>query len=360
MKFFVLLQSGHMSGETTIPDSGVISHISQNNTILAGSGVVAENAVTTLSTAGKGYMGIKDIVDRPYFSDSQRFAELINISLYQGEEVLRPENLISQRRRYPSLSSTCGEMERDILIRDGRQNICYGIEIETESDYSMPERVITYDACEYEYQMREIDRGHRERRDYQSYREKKSRMREDDILLPTVTIVLYLGEGHWQGRRSLSQMFRMPVELRKTLGLNLHDYDFPLIEADYVRPEDYRTDLKEFFRTMQCRRDRDKLRELFHTESFQRLSPETERTIARHLHIKSLVYKIEKEELPMCKAFDDLMKEERREGKKEGRQEGKREEKIRIVRQMIREGLEEPLIRRITKCTREEYAAAER
>ncbi|MDE5894022.1 MAG: hypothetical protein K2H45_13975, partial [Acetatifactor sp.] len=72
----------------------------------------------------------------------------------------------------------------------------------------------------------------------------------------------------------------------------------------------------------------------------------------RHLHIKSLIHKIEKEELPMCKAFDDLMKEERREGKKE--------EKIRIVRQMIKEGLEEQLIRRITKCTREEYAAAGR
>ena len=36
-----------------------------------------------------------------------------------------------------------------------------------------------------------------------------------------------------------------------------------------------------------------------------------ERAIARHLHIKRLLYKIEKEELPMCKAFEELMKEER-------------------------------------------------
>ncbi|MDE5893547.1 MAG: hypothetical protein K2H45_11555, partial [Acetatifactor sp.] len=198
---------------------------------------MADRAITAFFTAGKGYMGTKDIVDRPYFSDCRRFAELMNVALYQGEDVLQSENLVLLKRRYPSLSSPCGELERDILIRDIVQNICYGLEIETESDYSMPERVITYDVCEYEYQMKEIDKEHREKRDYQCYRERKSRMKEKDNLLPTVTVVLYLGEGHWQGRRRLSQMFHMPAERRKSLGVNLYDYDFPLIEADYVRSE---------------------------------------------------------------------------------------------------------------------------
>ena len=34
--------------------------------------------------AGKGYMGRKDIVDRLYFSDCQRFAELMNAAIYKG------------------------------------------------------------------------------------------------------------------------------------------------------------------------------------------------------------------------------------------------------------------------------------
>ncbi len=66
----------------------------------------------------------------------------------------------------------------------------------------------------------------------------------------------------------------------------------------------------------------------------------------------------------MCKAFDDLMGEKLQEGKavgrKEGRKEGKREEKIRIIRQMIKEGLDEALIHRTTRCTREEFSAATR
>lgn len=309
-------------------------------------------------------MGRKDIVDRLYFSDCQRFAELVNAAVYCGKEVLLPGNLSPVRRKYPSLSSSCGELERDILMRDAEHNLCYGMEIETESDYGMPERVMTYDACDYEYQMREMDKGHRERKDYQSYRERKSRMKESDILLPTVTVVLYLGEGHWKGRCRLTQMFQLSAECRKLLGTNLHDYDFPLLEADYVKPEYYSTDLREFFGAMQCRRDKAKLSELFQTDVFQSLPLETEQVIARHLQIEHLVNKMEKEGLHMCKAFDELMEEKLQEGKatglREGRREGKKEEKIRIIRQMIREGLDEAFIHRMTRCSREEFIEAMR
>lgn len=247
-----------------------------------------------------------------------------------------PGNLSPVRRKYPSLSSACGELER----------------------------VITYDACDYEYQVREIDKGHREQKDYQSYRERKSRMKEGDILLPTVTMVLYLGEGHWEGRRKLTQMFRLSAKCRNLLGANLHDYDFPLLEADFVEPGYYRTDLKEFFQAMQCRKDKVKLRELFGTDAFRHLSPETEQVIVRHLYIERLAHKMEKEGLPMCKAFDDLMDERLQEGKaagrKEGKKEGKKEEKIKIIRQMIKEGLDEALIHRTTRCTREEFSTAMR
>lgn len=73
--------------------------------------------------------------------------------------------------------------------------------------------------------------------------------------------------------------------------------------------------------------DRERLRKLLKSENFMELRPETELAIAVHLNVKKLVHKMKKEKLPMCKAFDDLMKEERQNGKKEGRREGKREGK---------------------------------
>ncbi|MBD5443965.1 MAG: hypothetical protein HDR29_00245 [Lachnospiraceae bacterium] len=303
-------------------------------------------------------MGKKDIVDRPFFSDCERFAELINCSIYGGEKILSSKDLILLQRKYPSLSGVSGENERDILMKDRKHNICYGIEIETESDYSMPERVMVYDICEYEYQIKVLHKEHIDRKDYKNYKEKKSRMKESDILLPTVTVVLYLGEGRWEGRLKLSQMFGMSEHIKNLIGTRLHDYDFPIIEADYVNSEDYKTDLKEFFQAMQCRGDRKGLESLFRTDRFQNIRLDTARAIAVHLNVKELIHKMDKEEKSMCRAFEELMEEKRQEGKIKGRSEGKREEKLLIIKRMIKEGLDEALISKVTRCTKEEYTMA--
>ena len=272
-------------------------------------------------TAGKRHMGKLDIKDREYFSDYERFAEIININVYHGEKLLLPENLVLLNRNYLMEENSVKVKERDVLMKDKVWNVIYGLEIETESDYSMPERVMLYDASEYNRQIREINKRHKDREDYESYREKKSRMKNDDFLLPTLTVVLFLGEGSWEGRQRLSQMFRRHPKMEKLMEAKFYDYGFPLIEADSVNSDNYKTDLKEFFEAMQCRRDRNALRNLFGEERFSSLASETERVIALHLNIKKLVHKMEKEELPMCKAFNDLMKEQRRDGRKEGKRE---------------------------------------
>lgn len=239
-------------------------------------------------------MGKQDKKDRPFFSDKERFAEFINCNIYHGEQIVLPENLELLKRKYPSLAGASGEKERDVVMKDRRKNICYGLEIETESDYSMPERVMVYDACEYEYQIKEIYKRHTDEENYDSYREKKSRIKEDDFLLPVITAVLYLGEGHWDSCSCLTGMFHMLTKGDMPQEEYLNDYSFPLIEADYVNPEDYRTDLKEFFQAMQCRQDKKRLAELFQSERFQTLSVETVEEIAVHLSMKGLMRKIEK------------------------------------------------------------------
>lgn len=302
-------------------------------------------------------MGKIDVSDKIFFEDRERFAELINMEIYHGKKILVPEKLEPLKRIYPSLASASGEMNRDILMRDGRQDICYGLEIETESDYRMPERVMTYDACEYEYQIRKIHKTHRDQGDYQNYRDKKSRLKESDFLIPIVTVVLYLGEGHWKGRMKLREMFRVSEQAKRQLGRILHDYDFPLMEADFIHSENYRTDLREFFRAMQCRRDKMRLRELFQTEQFRKLDRETERVIAAHLGNNRLFEQVE-EGMSVCKALDDWMEEEREIGRKEGIETGRRAERCQTLQKMIQAGLEEHVIMDILSCTKEELALA--
>ena len=121
----------------------------------------------------------------------------------------------------------------------------------------------------------------------------------------------------------------------------LHDYDFLLIEADYVNPEDYSTDLRQFFQAMQSRRDRKRLKGLLESEDFRNLEPAAEQAIAAHLHVKKLFCRMNKEGISMCQAFDELMKEERLNGKREGEKAGKKKERFSIVRKMHKRAVSE-------------------
>lgn len=288
-------------------------------------------------------MGRKDTAGKVFFSDKERFAELMNVHLFCGNKTVLGEHLIRRERDYPSLSGVYGEKKRDILIEDKSRNLYFGMELETESDYSMPERIMVYDACEYECQIREIYGSHRKKGDFKEYREKKSRIKETDLLHPVVTVVLYLGEGHWEGKSSLSQLFRIAKADAEQLKARLHVYDF-LLQA------------------MQSRRDRKRLKGLLESEDFRNLEPAAEQAIAAHLHVKKLFCRMNKEGISMCQAFDELMKEERlngrREGKREGEKAGKKKERFSIVRKMHKKGMEEALIRELTGCTKKEFAAA--
>ncbi len=296
-------------------------------------------------------MGKKDILDKKFFEDRKRFTELVNVELYRGTKILIPQKMELLKRSYPSIVSASGEKKRDVMMLDHRQNICYGLEIETESDYSMPERVMTYDASEYEYQIRELDKSHREGKEYQDYCSKKSRLKKNDFLFPTVTIVLYLGEGQWQGKRKLQEMFRIPKEVMQQIGRFLQNYEFPLIEADLVNLENYNTDLREFFQAMQCRKDLTRLEEMFRMENGRSITRETALVIAAHLGDKKLFQQVE-EGTPMCKALEDLGKRERA--------IGRQEERFQTMKKMLQAGLAENLIMSILNCTKEELAEAGR
>ena len=163
----------------------------------------------------------------------------------------------------------------------------YGVELETGIDYGMPERIMLYDAGEYEKQIRERNKNKRSRGENQSYTEKKSRMKMGERFVPVITIVLYLGEGKWDAPQRLTEMMEISSEVQKYAESFIQE----VVEADFVNPEDYRTDLKEFFMALQCRNDRKKLRTLLQSDEFQHLEHETEMAIAVNLNFKTNYFK---------------------------------------------------------------------
>lgn len=301
-----------------------------------------------LCSAGRRSMGKYDNLDRQYFSDPERAAELFTVGIFHRRINIEAEDIKPIERTYPSLVSASGSVERDAIFVCEAQRIKYGLEIETSSDYSMPRRFLTYDACEYEKEAGEIWRAHETNNDLERFEEIKSRMKASDRYHPVINLLLYLGQGHFRGHDALRGLFAVPEDIKPFVFEKIQNYSYALLEAEHIDPEEFRTDLKFFFRAMQCRKDKHKLKALMESKPYRYLSTETQRVIALHLNVKELTQKVVEEEMDMCRAYRELIADERAEAHKEGLEEGISQGISQGIRQGIREGINQGLIQALT------------
>lgn len=99
----------------------------------------------------------KDMTEKILESYNDVFSDIVNVLLFRGEEILKPEELEDQApRSYYKADGRLREMERDVAKRWKRGSIriaCIGIENQTEADPDMVFRVIAYDGAEYRAQL---------------------------------------------------------------------------------------------------------------------------------------------------------------------------------------------------------------
>ena len=101
--------------------------------------------------------GQKDITEKILEDYPEVFADIVNVLLYDGRSVVKPEELDAV---FPVSMYKAGkklhEQERDIAKYWMRGNRClalYGLENQTQSDKNMPLRIIGYDGASYRTQM---------------------------------------------------------------------------------------------------------------------------------------------------------------------------------------------------------------
>lgn len=100
-------------------------------------------------------MAGKDITEKVLESYDDVFSDIVNVLLFNGEEVLEPDGLEEQApRSYYKADGRVHEMERDVVKCWKMGNIrvaCVGIENQTGADPDMTLRVIGYDGAEYRH-----------------------------------------------------------------------------------------------------------------------------------------------------------------------------------------------------------------
>lgn len=162
-------------------------------------------------------MAGKDATEKILEAYNDVFSDIVNVLLFQGEEVLKADELEDQApRAYYKADGKVHEIERDVAKRWKKEQIrlaCIGVENQTGIDPDMPLRVIGYDGAEYRAQLLE---------------------KENAVRYPVVTLVLYFGhKKHWNQAKSLLERVDVPEKFRPFVN----DYKINLFEIAYLTRE---------------------------------------------------------------------------------------------------------------------------
>ena len=251
-------------------------------------------------------MGTKDSKAKEYLSDNTRFSEICNYVLFDGEKVIKPEDL--KECDTTEVLSVFGIDKKQIVKQKWRDLlksvsvkhtgqmyvILIGAEAQTDIHYAMPVKTMIYDALNYGEQVNEAKKCHWKNKDYRSSDEFLSGFTLDDKLTPVITITLYLGTTQWDGPRSLAEM--MPQMDERILPF-INDYRInllnPLEITDFSK---FETGLRPLFELLKNASDEEKLNDLItKDETFTRVDVET--VAAINLFVGTDIKYDEKEEV---------------------------------------------------------------
>ena len=158
------------------------------------------------------------------------FADIMNVFLYDGEQVIGENDLENSKDR--SIYKADGklhEQERDVskYYCGNEMRIAFlGVEHQNKSEPYMPLRVISYDGSSYRAQLLKNETEDEEAR----LKRKESR---DKHLYPVITLVLYFGNGPWKHGKSLYEILKIPKRLKPFVN----DYRINVIEVPMMDPE---------------------------------------------------------------------------------------------------------------------------
>lgn len=303
-------------------------------------------------------MGQKDLAQSDYFNDKVRFADACNGILFQGKEIIRPEEL----------QETDAEMvyreeeKRRKIIPDivrmwkGIYIAILSVENQTKVDYKMIFRIMKAEAVNYERQWDEREKEYR-RVGLLHEKAKLCWVGKDEKFIPVITIVIYYGtDKKWDGVTCLYDMLDMDKELEPYISnyrMNLFDYhdceDFSI----------FKTENRILFEMLSCSQDKTAMRKLLEEKrnQYKNVDGATIRTIFDIIGIKyssKMRAKIEEEE-DMCKAWDEMMEDERQAGREKGISLARTEDIRNIMDSLKVSALQAMSILKITETEKDKY-----
>ena len=175
-----------------------------------------------------------DTILKTFWKNNQRFADLFNTVLFEGNPVLKPNDLQEVDTDVSSIIKFNGHAETVQRILDvvrktayGVDFIIWGLENQEKIHYAMPLRHMIGDSLIYLKEYNEIAAKNRKEKEYSTTDEFLSALKKDDRLHPVISLCIYYGEKEWDGPFNLLDMLVIPEYLKPLVS----DYRMNLIQV---------------------------------------------------------------------------------------------------------------------------------
>ena len=187
----------------------------------------------------------KDISQKRLESYNDVFADIVNVLLFNGRQVVTEDSLIeaessSSYKDLDDFSQKLHSQDRDVVKfwHNGEIRLSlFGLENQTKREKTMPLRIINYDASAYRSQLL-----------------KSKKRSKNQKFYPVVTLVLYFGtKSKWSKNLSLKEVVEIPSELQNFVN----DYKINVFNLAWLSEEQialFKSDFREVVDYLRCER----------------------------------------------------------------------------------------------------------
>ena len=191
-------------------------------------------------------MGKADTAVKIWLNDNERFSDLFNGTVFEGEQIILPDELEDLDRETDILVTDKQGRDRGIqrhrdLVKRWRRKVDLAVlacENQDRVHYAMPVRGMFQDGLFYTDQIRSLWRQKKKAAvppsaKHLTAEEYLSRFRKTDKIYPILNLIFYYDLKKWDGAVELYDMFQMNAELRKKTLLKKYvpNYRINIVDA---------------------------------------------------------------------------------------------------------------------------------
>ena len=190
----------------------------------------------------------KDATEKKLLNYNEVFADILNVFLFQGRQVVDPKLLRDKAPYNYSVSAdTLSSQERDIVKYYGKSKLqitsVFGLENFTAVDRAVSLRLFGYDGADY------LDQYHRAQKpvNKMSEEEKRTFTKKQGknylrVYFPVFSFVLYFGDTKWPEKRKLSDVVTISEDFKPFF----HDYEPQIFQVSFLTPDEVKLFRSDF------------------------------------------------------------------------------------------------------------------